>query len=128
MQIQNMADIFSLGHISWSSVTKSKMYSSLMDHSTAQPYQVVDMENHHYDLETARMPALSEKSSLVDNKEDSQNVWTPSRREVLIMVTCAVSSLIVALDATILISVLPTLATDLHGTASDAFVSHDQTQ
>lgn len=37
------------------------------------------------------------------------------------MVTCAVSSLVVALDATILVPVLPTLAIKLHGTSIFAF-------
>lgn len=37
------------------------------------------------------------------------------------MITCAVSSLVVALDATILVPVLPTLASDLKGSSSEAF-------
>lgn len=47
--------------------------------------------------------------------------WKPQRQEYLIMFTIAFISLVVALDATILVSVLPTLAVDLHGFAEEAF-------
>ncbi|KAH6847678.1 major facilitator superfamily domain-containing protein [Chaetomium sp. MPI-CAGE-AT-0009] len=47
--------------------------------------------------------------------------WKPSTKEYAVMVTLAIVSLMVALDATILVSVLPTLAVDLNGTATDAF-------
>ncbi|RDI85373.1 hypothetical protein Vi05172_g4788 [Venturia inaequalis] len=47
--------------------------------------------------------------------------WTPSRREYLIMATLAMVSFIVALDATILVPVLPDLALSLHGTSTEAF-------
>ncbi|KAK4143460.1 major facilitator superfamily domain-containing protein [Dichotomopilus funicola] len=47
--------------------------------------------------------------------------WKPGKQEYAVMLTLAVISLMVALDATILVSVLPTLAVDLQGTATDAF-------
>ncbi|KAH7308938.1 major facilitator superfamily domain-containing protein [Stachybotrys elegans] len=47
--------------------------------------------------------------------------WTPGKGEWAAMGTMAVVSLMVALDATILVPALPTLAVDLHGTANEAF-------
>ncbi|KAK4203464.1 major facilitator superfamily domain-containing protein [Triangularia verruculosa] len=47
--------------------------------------------------------------------------WKPGKQEYAVMITLAIISLMVALDATILVSVLPTLASDLGGTATDAF-------
>ncbi|KAK1831048.1 major facilitator superfamily domain-containing protein, partial [Podospora conica] len=47
--------------------------------------------------------------------------WKPGSKELAVMMTLSVISLMVALDATILVSVLPTLAIDLGGSASDAF-------
>lgn len=46
--------------------------------------------------------------------------WRPRRQEWLVMLTLATISLMVALDATILVPVLPTLALDLDGTANEA--------
>ncbi|KAK0610045.1 major facilitator superfamily domain-containing protein [Bombardia bombarda] len=50
-----------------------------------------------------------------------QAEWKPGRSEYAVMGTLAVISLMVALDATILVSVLPTLAIDFGGTTTDAF-------
>ncbi|KAK0721243.1 major facilitator superfamily domain-containing protein [Apiosordaria backusii] len=47
--------------------------------------------------------------------------WKPGKQEYAVMITLAIISLMVALDATILVSVLPTLAIDLGGSATDAF-------
>ncbi|KAK4233786.1 major facilitator superfamily domain-containing protein, partial [Achaetomium macrosporum] len=47
--------------------------------------------------------------------------WKPGKKEYAVMLTLAVISLMVALDATILVSVLPTLAFDLEGSSTDAF-------
>ncbi|KAK4186954.1 major facilitator superfamily domain-containing protein [Podospora australis] len=47
--------------------------------------------------------------------------WKPGKQEWAVMFTIALISLMVALDATILVSVLPTLAVDLGGSATDAF-------
>ncbi|KAI1814155.1 major facilitator superfamily transporter [Poronia punctata] len=56
--------------------------------------------------------------------EDAQMVeveWQPSRHEKLIIYTLAVTSLVVALDATIIITPLSTIIRDLNGTATEAF-------
>ncbi|KAK1976438.1 major facilitator superfamily transporter [Colletotrichum cereale] len=47
--------------------------------------------------------------------------WTPGREEYAIMATISVISLMVALDATILVPALPAIAFDLGGSATDAF-------
>jgi len=47
--------------------------------------------------------------------------WKPDLHEWLLMMTIALISIMVALDATILVPVLPTLALDLKGTTTDAF-------
>jgi MFS family permease len=47
--------------------------------------------------------------------------WKAGPSELAAMITIAVISLMVALDATILVPALPALATDLHGSATDAF-------
>ena len=52
---------------------------------------------------------------------DDSESWKPGRAEWLVMATMAVSCLTVALDATILVPVLPTLATELDGSATEAF-------
>lgn len=75
------------------------------------------------DLEAPRPANPSPEPASKANSAETQVVFKSSRKEKLCMVTCAVASLIVALDATILAPVLPTLAVDLHGSASDAFVS-----
>lgn len=53
-------------------------------------------------------------------KEEKVSEWKPRRQEWMVMITLAIISLMVALDATILVPVLPTLAVDLHGTANEA--------
>jgi multidrug resistance protein len=47
--------------------------------------------------------------------------WKPDLHEWLVMITIALVSIMVALDATILVPVLPTLAVDLSGTTTDTF-------
>lgn len=83
-------------------------------------------EEVNIDIEASNASTTSPKPGLAENIDEGHYVWRASRKEKLIMVTCAVASLIVALDATILVPVLPTLAVDLHGTAADAFVSRVQ--
>lgn len=78
----------------------------------------------HADIEAPEASIASPKSSSDEPKEGTPAIWKASPKEKLIMFTCAVSSLVVALDATILVPVLPTLAVDLHGTSAEAFVSH----
>lgn len=55
------------------------------------------------------------------SEPSEENLWSPKMSELGIMITMAVCSLVVALDATILVSVLPTLAIDLRGTAVETF-------
>ena len=47
--------------------------------------------------------------------------WKPQRQEYFIVLSIAFISLVVALDTTILVPVLPALTTDLHGYAEEAF-------
>ncbi|KAK5662145.1 hypothetical protein OQA88_8050 [Cercophora sp. LCS_1] len=60
-------------------------------------------------------------ASRLEKGEVVEAEWKPGKKEYLLMFTIAVISLMVALDATILVSVLPTLAVDLGGSATDAF-------
>ncbi|KAK3324832.1 major facilitator superfamily domain-containing protein [Cercophora scortea] len=53
--------------------------------------------------------------------DDLQADWKPGKQEYAVIGTLAIISLMVALDATILVSVLPTLAQDFGGTTTDAF-------
>lgn len=90
---------------------------------TTQPQQPVS----NPEKPDTRMSQLSEKTidvivKPVDTESDtSEQVWQPSKKELWMMITCAVSSLVVALDATILVPVLPTLAFELKGSSSEAF-------
>ncbi|KAK7188494.1 major facilitator superfamily transporter [Paraphaeosphaeria sporulosa] len=47
--------------------------------------------------------------------------WKPERKEWIIMISLSIISLMVALDATILVTVLPQITQSLNGTAIDAF-------
>ena len=60
-------------------------------------------------------------STDLEKQHEAERNWKPGKQEWLVMMTLAVSSLTVALDATILVTVLPTLAKDLHGSATEAF-------
>jgi MFS family permease len=60
-------------------------------------------------------------SDMEASTPSSSGDWKPQRQEYLIMFSIAFISLVVALDATILVSALPTLAVDLHGYAEEAF-------
>jgi len=42
-----------------------------------------------------------------DEKASSQKEWKPTKKEMVIMITLAFISMMVALDATILVTVLP---------------------
>ncbi|KAI5792616.1 major facilitator superfamily transporter [Pyronema domesticum] len=61
------------------------------------------------------------KKPTVDNLPTDIIVWSPDRDELMVLGALAVVSLIVALDATILVPVLPTISTALKGLSSDAF-------
>ncbi|KAF3052918.1 hypothetical protein E8E11_011635 [Didymella keratinophila] len=47
--------------------------------------------------------------------------WEPTRNELLVMVSLSFISLMVALDATVLVTVLPEIAHSLNGTSAEAF-------
>lgn len=80
-----------------------------------------DLRDEEAVMECSQHSSLASKLPDVDTKEMTEKDWSPTKGQLMIMVTMAVSSLMVALDATILVTVLPTLAVDLHGTATDAF-------
>ncbi|KAK4132666.1 MFS general substrate transporter [Trichocladium antarcticum] len=65
--------------------------------------------------------STSLESSRLERGEAPEVEWKPGKQEWAVMLTLALISLMVALDATILVSVLPTLALDLGGSATDAF-------
>ncbi|KAK1969794.1 major facilitator superfamily transporter [Colletotrichum sublineola] len=64
---------------------------------------------------------LHDAAPILDRSQDPEPEWTPGRAEYAAMATVSVISLMVALDATILVPVLPDLALDLGGSATDAF-------
>ena len=67
-----------------------------------------------------RMDAVVTDAEVAGEKEEKTPQWKPRRHEWMVMITLATISLMVALDATILVPVLPTLSLDLHGTTNDA--------
>lgn len=96
------------------------MYESLMEHFTtkvSKPSKLHDTE----DLESANVARGSCNTFMDDKETSASQTWRSNRKEKLIMFTCAVSSFFVAIDATILVPVLQTLAIDLDGTAAEAF-------
>ena len=60
-------------------------------------------------------------STDLEKQREAEQKWKPGKQVWLVMLTLAVSSLTVALDATILVTVLPALAKELHGSATEAF-------
>ncbi|KAK1995829.1 major facilitator superfamily transporter [Colletotrichum falcatum] len=67
------------------------------------------------------MPDSKELTPEEPREPEPEPAWTPGRAEYAAMATISVISLMVALDATILVPVLPDLALDLGGSATDAF-------
>jgi MFS family permease len=59
----------------------------------------------------------------MEARGDKQPVqeWKPTKQELFIMISLAVIALVVALDATILVAVLPSIAQALNGTSAEAF-------
>jgi hypothetical protein len=47
--------------------------------------------------------------------------WKPTRNELFVMISLSFISLMVALDATVLVTVLPEIAHSLNGTSAEAF-------
>lgn len=95
------------------------MYDSLADHFTHVP-EKADMKTYTIDIEEKGSAPVSSNSSTFD-QEAGQGTWKASTQDFLIMSTMAISSLMVALDATILVPVLTTLAHDLHASATETF-------
>ena len=78
------------------------MYDSLLDHFSCQPskpekayFKGIAAGFFKADIE-ASMSQLSSKSTLADVKEVPEQLWKPTRRELGIMVTLAVCSLVYA--------------------------------
>ncbi|KAK5077939.1 hypothetical protein LTR64_003657 [Lithohypha guttulata] len=93
------------------------MYDSLMDHFAQSKPQKISRK----DRKEAEISMRSSPSSSCSLQETEKSKWKPTTKELWIMITCALSSLVVALDATILVPVLPTLAVELHGTSTQTF-------
>ncbi|OWY57806.1 hypothetical protein AA0120_g1128 [Alternaria tenuissima] len=64
---------------------------------------------------------MSESNIEAKGEMQTPDMWKPQKRELLIMVSLSFISLMVALDATILVTVLPVIAQKLNGTAAEAF-------
>lgn len=97
-------------------ILQSKMASKLVppEYST----QSVELDN--------RASTVSPKSSTRDLEDDSPPAtvepdWKPSTHELLIMLSLALISLMVSLDASIIITSLTKMTKDLNGTAIQAF-------
>ncbi|KAJ4363105.1 hypothetical protein N0V83_010225 [Neocucurbitaria cava] len=86
-------------------ITSDTTYSFLVKPS-------IDAENMNT-VDTAYIEAKAEAQL--------QAEWKPQRNELLIMISLSFIALMVALDATILVTVLPEIALKLHGTSVDAF-------
>lgn len=71
------------------------MTSSPAPRAVTQPWQQTPQES------GTTTPTSEEKASL-SNQEDIQDDWKPSRHEVLVIITLAVTNLLVALDASII--------------------------
>lgn len=96
------------------------MYDTMMDPSLPQPLKPARTQDNH-DVEVVGVFVNSDQSLGANHEDDNRQIYSPTREHLLIMFTCAVSSLVVSLDSTILVPILPTLAIDLHGTAAQAF-------
>jgi len=61
-------------------------------------------------LDRPLLPGNPDRDSIATDTEslrEGQQEWKPQRQEYMVMLTLATISLVVALDATILVSVLP---------------------
>ncbi|ETI28304.1 hypothetical protein G647_00753 [Cladophialophora carrionii CBS 160.54] len=63
----------------------------------------------------------SDRAEPHDNPTGNPEAWTAGRAEILAIVSLAIISLVVALDSTILVPVLPVLAIKLNGSAIETF-------
>ncbi|KAG9191816.1 hypothetical protein G6011_10550 [Alternaria panax] len=64
---------------------------------------------------------MSESNIEAKGEYQAPDVWKPQKNELVIMISLSFISLMVALDATILVTVLPVIAQKLDGTAAEAF-------
>ncbi|KAL8889534.1 MAG: hypothetical protein Q9215_003188 [Flavoplaca cf. flavocitrina] len=55
------------------------------------------------------------------SEQAPEQAWKAGRKEWMIIIVLAIVSLMVALDATILVPALPAIASDLHGNTTDTF-------
>ncbi|KAL5115176.1 hypothetical protein ACEQ8H_006930 [Pleosporales sp. CAS-2024a] len=76
---------------------------------------------HHHAATTTTTTTVIVKTDVEAWGQAPPEIWTPTRNEWLIMISLAFISLMVALDATILVTVLPVIARDLNGTSVEAF-------
>ncbi|KAF2729587.1 MFS general substrate transporter [Polyplosphaeria fusca] len=65
------------------------------------------------------MPSSFDEEAL--SKKSAEELWKPQKKEMLIMVSLSLIALMVALDATILVTVLPDIAKALNGSSVEAF-------
>ncbi|KAJ9658089.1 hypothetical protein H2198_003927 [Neophaeococcomyces mojaviensis] len=102
------------------------MYESLVDHFSYKPLKpgksrARDEEEAMESEQPSLPPSRASEADIKMKEMPEQQTWKPTTGQLMVMVSMAISSLMVALDATILVSVLPTLAVDLNGTAAMAF-------
>ncbi|KAL1800697.1 hypothetical protein ACET3X_001039 [Alternaria dauci] len=64
---------------------------------------------------------MSESNIEAKGETETPDMWKPQKKELLIMISLSFISLMVALDATVLVTVLPVIAQKLNGTAAEAF-------
>jgi EmrB/QacA subfamily drug resistance transporter len=95
----------------WSIPTQHSAYSSL---SSSQSTMAATQNERPLSI-------ASSDSTDTESLGKPEEEWRPHRQEIMVMATIAIISLMVALDATILVPVLPDLATSLHGSTTDAF-------
>ncbi|KAF2968178.1 hypothetical protein GQX73_g5380 [Xylaria multiplex] len=83
---------------------------------------ISDYKGNSNGSEKHQMPDTVVVATVADEAQRPVEVhWKPSRHEKAIIYTLAITSLIVALDATIVITPLSTIVQDLDGTATQAF-------
>ncbi|TGJ84601.1 hypothetical protein E0Z10_g4160 [Xylaria hypoxylon] len=81
-----------------------------------------DYKRNSDSTEKQQVPGTDVNTAVVDEAQRPPEVqWKPSRHEKVIIYTLALTNLIVALDATIVITPLSTIVQDLDGTATQAF-------
>ncbi|KAI1822460.1 major facilitator superfamily transporter [Xylaria intraflava] len=91
---------------------------------TATPSASTSLSDYKSNPEGAKKQDETEKVETPADSEAQRPLdadWRPSRHEKAIIYTLAIISLIVALDATIVITPLSTIVEDLEGTATQAF-------